>query len=167
MRRFTFVFVLVSAALLLLSAFKHPVYLSVTDLKYSEEAKNLRGSVKIFVNDLETTLKRVHQKPVDLINIKDSAAILSISTEYLRKNLIISVNDKPSRFTVLGFEQNEEAFWIYIETAKCPRPAKVHILNTILYQDFPQQMNIIHVEVNKNSQSFRLINPESLAEFIF
>ncbi len=166
MRRFTFI-LLVAAATFFFSAFKHPIYLSVTDLKYTAHEKTIQGSVKIFVNDFETALKRIHHKPVDLINIKDSVLVRDVCEQYLHKNLVISVNGKQLKYSILGFEQNEEAFWMYVESAKSAFPGKVMIQNTILYQDFPQQMNIIHLDVNKNQKSTRLINPESQAAFIF
>jgi hypothetical protein len=167
MLRTSFIVLLLLLSALLFSGYKHPFYLSVTDLMYSAQEKTIRGSVKIFVNDLEVALKRIHNKPIDLINIKDSAVIRDLSTKYLHKNLIFSVHDKQITYSVLGFEQNEEAFWIYLETTKCGAPRKVSIQNTVLYQDFPQQMNIIHLEVNKDQKSTRLINPESKASFIF
>src|SRR3954466_12385621 len=118
MRFFKRSFILV-LLLLLTAAFKHPFFLSVTELKYSGKQKALQGSVKIFINDLETSLKKIHNRPIDLINIKDTIATEEILRHYVIKHLIINVNGNKLKYSVLGFESYKEAIWIYVESEKC------------------------------------------------
>ena len=53
-------------------SFAHPYYLGVCELKYNIKSETVQASVKLFVNDLEATLKKKNHSTIDLINIKDS-----------------------------------------------------------------------------------------------
>ena len=81
---------------------RHPFYLSVTELKYDIKEKALQGSVRIFVNDLETSLKKSYGKTIDLIHEKDSALTKSILSSYLKiiLNSKSTESKKPSSFLV-------------------------------------------------------------------
>src|SRR5882757_3535962 len=96
--------ILMVSILIFLFSFKHPLYLSVTDLKYSIKEKALQGSVKLFTNDLEDALKKTHRQTIDLINPKDTAKTKKILEEYLRKRLSINVNDEFKKYEFIGFE---------------------------------------------------------------
>lgn len=148
-------------------AFKHPFYLSVTDLKYNAKERALQGSVKIFTNDLEDALRKLENKPIDLINPKDTAAINKILFSYLQKHLSFKINGKPLSYTMLGFEHEQEAIWIYIESAKCPLPKKVEIENSLLYDFISSQSNIVHLEVNGKRKSLKADCPEKVLRFEF
>ncbi|WP_317897368.1 DUF6702 family protein [Aurantibacillus circumpalustris] len=151
----------------LLFSFKHPFYLSVTNLKYNLKESALQGSVKLFINDIEDALKRTQQNKVDLINPKDSIKTQTMLEEYLKKRLYLSVNNVKKNFQVLGFEREQEAVWIYIEVKDCKLPKNISIENSLLYDFIKNQSNIIHVEVNEQKKSLKLNNPEKLAVFEF
>lgn len=153
--------------LILFFSFKHPFYLSVTDLKYNPAAKALQGSVKIFTNDLETALKKVHGKTVDLINPKDTVATQKLLDDYLKKNLRFKINGQQKTYTLLGFENEQEAIWLYIELKNCPLPKKIEVETTLLYDHIKDQNNIIHLEVNGQKKSFKVSNPDKFSVFEF
>lgn len=154
-------------AIFLLTSFKHPFYLSVTDLKYNVKEKALQGSVKIFVNDLEGALKKIHNKSVDLINVKDSAATNTLLNTYLKNNLSLKVNGQPKAFDMIGFERESEAVWIYLEFKNCPLPKQVLVINSILFDFLPDQSNIVHLEVIGSRKSLKANNPEKDLLFEF
>lgn len=148
-------------------AFKHPFYLSVCDFKYNPKERVLQGSVKLFTNDLEDALKKLEGRTVDLIRPKDTLATNKILYEYLQKHLSFKINGKLQNYTVLGFEHEQEAVWIYIETEKCPLPKKVELENTLLYDFISAQSNIVHMEVNNQRKSLKVDCPEKVLNFEF
>jgi hypothetical protein len=75
--------IIILLSLFFLTAFRHPFYLSVTDLKYSNKDRALQGSVKLFVNDLEAALKKINNQTVDLIHVKDTIQIKKLLHNYL------------------------------------------------------------------------------------
>lgn len=153
--------------IIILFSFKHPFYLSVTDLKYNARESTLEGSVKLFTNDLETALKKIHGKTVDLINPTDTLQTQQILKEYLEKHLTVHINDEVKKMDLLGFEREQEAIWMYVEFEKCRLPKKVSIQNSLLFDYIKEQSNIIHLEVKGEKKSFKLNNPEMLASFEF
>ena len=94
--------VLVLIAIIFLVAFKHPFYLGVTDLKYNSKEKTLQGSVKLFTNDLEASLKKIHKGSVDLINTKNKEETKKMLFDYLKDRFELKANNK-SCFMVMQF----------------------------------------------------------------
>lgn len=155
------------AVFIFCTASKHPFYLSVTDLKYSEKEKAIQGSVKIFTNDLEGALKKKHNKTIDLINIKDTVTTKKILSDYLKEHLQISPEGKQKEYQLLGFEREEEATWIYIELKNCPKPKSLVVENTILYDHIKEQTNIVHFELSGEKKSYKVVYPEKDVRFEF
>jgi len=93
----------ISAVILIffLVSFRHPFYLSVTDLKYNVKEKALQGSLKIFVNDLEGTLKKIKKQTVDLVNIKDTTETETILKNYLTSHISLKVNGNDRPFDLI------------------------------------------------------------------
>lgn len=153
--------------LFLFSAFKHPFYLGVVDLKYNAKEKALQGSVKLFTNDFEAALKKISKQSIDLIHPTDRNATQKLVEAYLKDHLSITINGSPKTIHLLGFEQEQEATWMYIEIRDCPEPKKIVFDNTLLYEHLKEQSNIMHLEVKGQEKSFKLNNPEQKAEFGF
>lgn len=162
MKKILSLFLLIS-----LFSFKHPFYLGVTDLKYNAREKALQGAVKLFTNDLEDALKKVHGRTIDLINPKDTAETARILRAYLDKHLAFTINNQVRTFEFVGFEQEQEAVWMYLEIKNCPLPKKISVQNSLLYEHLKDQSNIIHLEVNEVKKSLKLNNPDKLAVFEF
>src|SRR6185312_8773546 len=86
------------------AAFKHPLYLSVTDLKYTAKEKSLQGSVKLFTSDIEGALKKIYGSTIDLIHPKDTLRARQMLDAYLKKHVSIRINGKPWPYVLHGFE---------------------------------------------------------------
>jgi hypothetical protein len=148
-------------------AMAHPFYMGVCELKYNEKEKNLQGTVKLFLNDLEDALKRTSGKQVDLINGRDSVAVARLLEDYVKKRFQLAVNGHPLNYKYLGCEKEEEALWLFIESDHCPRPRKLEIKCQLLYDFLKQQMNIFHIEVAGDKKSLKVQNPDKNAVFDF
>jgi hypothetical protein len=68
---------------------------------------------------------------------------------------------------LIGFENEAEAIWMYIEFEKSLTPKKIEIENTLLYEHLKDQMNIVHIEVNNSKKSLKITNPEKNLKFDF
>ena len=154
------------ALLFLLCAF-HPYYVSVTDIKYKDTEKTLQIICRTFTYNMETALKKIYDKPIDLLHPKDKAETEKLLFDYISKHLKIKLNGKPQTFTFIGYEKEEEAIWSYLEIKNVALPKTVTIENTLLYEYLPQQMNMVHTEVKGNEQSSKVANPEKVLEFKF
>lgn len=146
---------------------KHPFYLSVTDLKYNLKEKSIQGTAKLFTNDLEDALAKLYKVKVDLINGKDTASIAKILSDYLKNHLKVKVNTKSLAPALIGYEHEAEAVWLYMEFKNCALPKKLEIDNSFLYEQIKSQINLVHCDVNGNTKSSKVTNPEKNIVFEF
>ncbi|MDZ4663275.1 MAG: DUF6702 family protein [Bacteroidota bacterium] len=149
-----------------LSAF-HPFYLGVTHFKLNKKSNTLETSVKLFTNDLETSLKKLNGNSVDLINGSNKEEINKLINKYLQARLIIKVNGKNAAFNYIGFETEKDVTWIFIEYKKIRSLKSLDIENTLLYDSFDKQTNIIRVETSAGEQNSKISCPEKTAKFSF
>jgi hypothetical protein len=146
---------------------KHPFYLGVTEMKYTPKEKAIETTIKLFTNDLEDALQKIYKTKIDLINGKDKASLTIILTDYIKNHLKVKVNGKAVAFDFLGFEQEEEAVWMYTQYKNCPVPKKIEIDNSLLYDYLPSQINIVHLEAGDKKKSSKVTNPEKRLLFEF
>jgi hypothetical protein len=144
----------------------HPVYMSVTEINYDVERKNMGMVCKIFINDFEFVLKKYH-KGVDLLNPSNKKISDQWIDEYIQKNLKISLDQKRCEFKYLGFEREDDALMVFYESPKINSPKQLVVENTLLYDFKKEQMNIVHVEINGERKSRKLTQPDISLKFDF
>ncbi len=146
---------------------KHPFYLSVAELTYNAKSQTLQASVKLFTNDIEDALKKIYKQPVDLINGKDKEAINKLLLDYIQKRFLVKADGKTLTFNLIGFENEEEAVWVYLESKNLAAPKKLEVENTLLFDFLKSQINIVNCDVNGVTKSSKVINPKKSLFFEF
>lgn len=156
---------------LVLSSFSagtpHPFHVSVVEIEHNAGEKTLEISCKIFTDDFETTLAKNYKAKVDLTNPPNKAAMDSLVKKYLFSHLSLKANGKPVVFNYIGFENENEAAYGYLQIDNITSLSKLEITNTIMYDRFDDQVNIMHVKVNGNRKSTKLNYPDKEAAFSF
>ncbi|MBL7748756.1 MAG: hypothetical protein JNM19_15065 [Chitinophagaceae bacterium] len=153
-------------AIVLLSARPpHPFHVSVVEVNHNAADKTLEISCKIFTDDFEKVLAKNYKAKTDLINPPNKAAMDSLVKRYLFSHLSIKANGKPVTFSYLGFENENEAAYGYIEVENVPSVTKLEVSTNIMYDLFEDQLNILHITVGGNRKSTRLSYPEKEAVF--
>jgi hypothetical protein len=145
----------------------HPIYVSVTEIEHNAKDKTLEISCKIFTDDLEKTLRQTYKGTVDLLHPKDKVAMDNLVNDYLQKHLLVKVEDKTVTLQFLGYEQQEEGIVSFYQVNNIPAVKKLDITDNILFEYKKEQISIIHVLVNGDRKSTKLINPEDKAGFEF
>lgn len=138
----------------------HPFHVSVLEINHNATDKTLEISCKIFTDDFEKVLAKNYKTKVDLINPPDKAAMDTLVKKYLFSHLSIKANGKPVSFSYIGFEDDKEAAYGYIEVENVSSVAKLDIATNMMYDMFEDQVNIMHVIVNGNRKSTKLNFPE-------
>lgn len=145
----------------------HPFHVSVVEIEHNAADKTLEISCKIFTDDFETTLAKNYKAKVDLINPPDKAAMDTLVKKYIFSHLSIRSNGKPVVFNYIGYENDKEAAYGYIEVENQALVNKLEITNTILYDKFDDQVNIMHVKVKGERKSNKLNFPDKDVTFNF
>ena len=151
---------LICLILVFTGATTHPIYVSVTEIQHNPKDKTLEISCKIFTSDFESILKSKTKSKINLLQPTDKNLMESLVNQYIQQHLKIKIdgNLKPMEF--LGYEQNEDAVQSYFEIKNVSTLKNIDVQDDILYEYKSEQISIIHVVVNGNRKSTKLVNPE-------
>jgi hypothetical protein len=145
----------------------HPFYLSVTEINQNASAKTLEISCKMFAEDLEAILEKDYKTTLDITTEKDKSSFDKFIPDYINRHLAITIDGKLSKLNYIGFENEKESAYVYLEIENISSAKKIDVVNSILHDFIDQQVNIIHVTINGKRQSTRLVYPASQASFTY
>jgi hypothetical protein len=145
----------------------HPFHVSTTEIQHNASEKTLEISCRIFTDDFESALSKVYKTKTDFSAPAMKTAMDDLVKKYIPGHLQISVDGKPVSLKVLGWEKESEAVFVYLEADNIPSVKKVEVVNSILFDLFDDQMNLVHFFVNGNRKSIKLTYPEKKAMFAF
>jgi hypothetical protein len=141
------------------TGFLHPYYVSVTELEWNASGKEVQISCKLFTDDFEEALKQV-SKAVDL-NKGDRVKNQLLIEAYLKQHFVLSINGKQVALAIAGYENDQEATWVYLQGPFSAEPTEMDIANSLLYETKKEQVNIVHLKAGEHRKSFRLVNPDA------
>lgn len=150
-----------------LVAFLHPLFMGVTEIQHNAQDHTLEISVKLFADDFENALEKANHTTIDITNPKDTARASQLIARYLQQHLQLKVNGKPVQLVFIGYEKEREAAWSFVQVNNINTVQKVEITNTLLYDAYDQQINLMHVIVNGNRKSTKLSYPDQQVSFEF
>lgn len=154
MRRHIFMVLTVA---LLITAFKHPMHVSVTEIEYSEKSKSLKVTTHLFLDDIEKQYREASgDREADVLNPNIKPEFDKFLKKYMLRSLSFQVNGKPSKPIYLGYEVEGEGLWSYIEIEGVNKLKTLEVRNTILLETYDDQTNLVHFEHNDNVQSAKL-----------
>ena len=146
----------------------HPIFVTVTEMNHNPKDKTLEIACKIFTDDLEKVLAKASGSKIDLSNPKDTALAAKQISNYIGKHLVITIDGKPAKLNLIGFEKELEAVWSYFEVSQvATTPRNISVMNDLLYDNFKEQINLMHVTVGGKRKSTKLDNPDTNAAFSF
>ena len=155
---------LVVLLMMMFTRFFHPFFVSVVEVEYVAKDSEMGISCKVFSDDLEKTIEGFSKQDIDILN-GDKKKNEELLKKYFAAHLSINLDGKMYTPSYLGYENDKEATWIYLEIKNVPAPAKVDVVTDILYDYNKSQQNIIHCILDGNRQSYRLQFPEKKASF--
>ncbi|MAR62959.1 MAG: hypothetical protein CMC45_03800 [Flavobacteriaceae bacterium] len=137
--------------LLFLLVFPHKYYVSTTLIDFDNKTQSFEITLKVFYDDLEKDLK-LDSKKVDYI--KDYEYLNEIYKPYLNQNFQINFDKEAILINYLGFEKKQDQINFYMEINSDLLGQSIEIQNSILYNSFPNQKNIILIRKGKFRKSF-------------
>lgn len=141
----------------LLSVTAHPLHVSVTEVDFDEKEKELEITMRIFVDDLEETLRNFHKQPeLDLLGQPEKMTD-QLMAPYLAARFQISVDGKLKKFNYLGHERDGEAMVFYVQVSDVRKLKEVSVRNEVITETHEDQSNLVHVTVAGKVKSLRLM----------
>ena len=139
----------------------HPFYVSMIEIDHNAKEKTVEVSIRIFTDDLENTLKKYGNTKVDILHPANKAEVDKLLNDYIQHKLQIKLDGKIVTLHYLGYEQQMESIWTYLEIKDVPTLKKVSVNCSLLYDYQEKQTNIFHVKANGSEKSYKLDNPET------
>lgn len=143
------------ASLLIFSV--HPLHVTVTEIEMDEKEKQLKITMRMFVDDLEQALRtRLKQPELDILNLKNGLTVDQVMVNYLKDHFRISLDNKPQEIKYLGHEIEDDAFIFYLEVTRVKKWKLIEISNASLTEAFEDQSNLVNVNAHATVRSLRL-----------
>ena len=138
---------------LLLSAQRHAIHASITQIDHNAKEKTLEVSVRIFTDDLETVLglENAGQRFRIENGDKNDAAV----ERYLRKVFkIANPKGKVWPYKYIGKENEADATWVYVEFPLTEAPTGCKLQQQVLLDVFDDQVNIVNLTYQGEKKSY-------------
>lgn len=153
--------------LLLFLYLVHPMHISVTEIDYNEKNKSLEIMSRIFIDDLETSIRKAqNNEGLDLLKPSGTTTDQLVS-QYLMSRFLIQVNGKPANPTYIAHEIDDAAMICYLEIEGVKQVKTLDITITVIQELYDDQSNLVHVTYRGPVKSLRLTKekPEGTLSF--
>lgn len=146
----------------------HPFHVSVTDIRHNTVDRTLEVQCKLFTDDFEAALKSTFNQKADLIDPSMHARMDTLVSRYMQSRLQLRINEKSADMQYLGFEQEREATYVYLEVTNMTSSIRTMDCSAkLLYELFTDQVNIFHVATDKAKKSVKLDYPAQTVRIDF
>ena len=145
----------------------HPFYVSVTEVTQNSAAKSLEVSCKFFADDFEETLQNAYKTQLDITAEKERPTFDKLIPDYISRHLQLTADGKPVKLSYVGYEKDKESVYCYFEVLNLPSVKSLDVVNSLLHDFKPEQINIMHVIISGKRQSSKLDYPANKAGFTF
>ena len=142
----------------------HPFYMAVVEAEYKTKTKEFGISCKVFPDDMEEALEKFSGKKPD-IRSGNKNEINKLFESYFSKHLKAKINGKLIPVHYLGYENENEATFIYFNLTNIAPPKSIGLFCDVMYEYKEEQANIIHLIVDGKRKSFKATAP--LKEVLF
>jgi hypothetical protein len=127
-----------------LSAYTHPVHISVTNIDFLPESKKLDIAVKVFTADMEYAIAHNYNVLPNIGKQNEISDLPNYIDKYFNATFAVILNRNLA--TKLDFKRNEtvEGYtWFYFEVPVPKKTKKIVFKNAILFDMFFDQTNLL------------------------
>lgn len=146
----------------------HPIHLSITEVDYNEKSRALQLTMRIFVDDLETSVRnQVGQEGLDILEPGSGKTTDELVKAYLADRLRMKVDKKSVKLNYLGHEIEGPAMICYVEVENIKKFTTIEVTNKVILETHDDQSNLVNVNFKGKTKSLRLTNSEPTGTVTF
>ena len=134
----------------------HKYYISLTNIEYKKENNSLQITVKLFIDDLQETINNTYNTNHELTLQNERSVVDSLIVKYSTDHFKIELNETATKYLYLGKEYDSDVVYLYFEIENIQNFYSIGIQNNMLIEFFPEQKNIVKLNINKKKKSFIL-----------
>lgn len=142
----------------------HPIHVSVTEITWDEKERELEIIARIFVDDLETSIRNANDQP-ELKLLGPSTD--QLAWKYLESRFRISLDGRMQKVKYLGHEIDGDAILCYIQVSNVKKWNEIEVMNSMITELYDDQSNLVHVTVNEKVKSLRLMRDNPSGKLTF
>jgi hypothetical protein len=145
----------------------HKYYVSVTQIDYVKEKQSVQIISRIFLEDLEDVLQIRFDENVILGPQSETDGANFYIEKYLKSKMIIKINGEQKTINFIGKEYDNDIVVCYLEIEGVKEIKTFEIEDTVLFDLYAEQQNIVRTKINSQNKSFILIkeNDKGLLNF--
>lgn len=146
----------------------HPMHVSVTEVEYSEKNKSLQIISRIFIDDLELSIRRkVNSESLDLLQPGNGSTTDQLVSAYLSDHIKIKLDGKPVKINYIAHEIEDLAIICYLEVENVKKIKSLEITDTVIQETHEDQSNLVHITYKGPVKSYRLTSekPTDIVKF--
>jgi hypothetical protein len=152
--------------LLLLGATSvHEFHMSRLDVNYKSDQQALQFSLFLFIDDFEATIKEENEAyDLKLFTDKEAIEADSLISDYIRRNLLIRLDNTDKEMSYIGRELDEkdlQGMWVYLEIENQTNFEIFNITNSLLTDTFDDQRNIINVKSDSKRKAYHILDKKN------
>jgi len=129
--------------------FSHQFFLTTTEVRLSDNQKNLEVTIQTFSHDVEALLKAADFNLANLGSEREDNTIDDFLIDYLSDNFII----QDHFWKYIGKKIDGDFTLFFLEIEQFKSSSNVSIFNTIFMDMYDKQQNIMNVYGQRNVQS--------------
>lgn len=148
----------------------HAVYLSVSEIHYKPEKQSIEIAIKVFSDDFSEALSRKHKRDIEIGTDREPSDATKLIRDYVGEHFLLRADNKTLTYDYVGREVERVDFfamWIYFEVRAVSPMEKLYIENSILFDYFPSQNNIITLRDGERVRRASLLKNNSNTSFNF
>ena len=145
----------------------HEYYVSITQIEYVKDKKEVQIITRIFIDDFEKLLRERYDPNITLASEDESPKVDFYMEKYLTEKIQIKINNQDIDVTFLGKEYEADIVYCYLEIQNIESIETFEITNQVLFDLYSEQQNIVRTKINGKNKSFILIkeNDKGLLNF--
>jgi len=134
----------------------HKFYVSLTDINYNAQNQTLEVTIKVFTDDFEDCLNSIHGTSNFLCTEKEIPEIDIQIEKYLTTHFKIENSATPLSSNYIGKKCENDYCYLFLEFSKFNLNEEYQLHNSILIDDFEEQVNKVNFKVNDQIRSYTL-----------
>lgn len=144
-----------------LSSWMHPFYVGVTHVRINKNQTEAQIEVRLFTDDVQLALK---ESGVTFNPKKRDSTTLRKLQIIFNKELALFAKNKDQKWetttmNLIGFEEEAEATWFYLEIPKLPGKIQSwKFQNTLLFKQHSEQVHVVHAEIGPEYRKSEQLN---------
>lgn len=139
--------------LFILAFSSHKYYLSLTQIEYNKDHKSLEVIINVFMDDVELAINNEYDVDMRLTTKEELKGVDEYFQKYLSNNLKFFINNKAVQYNFIGKEYEGDLVYFYLELELKEDPLSLKVINTLLFDYFEQQQNVIKFKNGSKRQS--------------